>query len=542
MPTIPDIKISIENKDIFVKDEYVRKGTFLRSGNGELIMYTGGFTAVFPVLIENEKWAFRCWHTELGNVTRRFRTITKNIQAAKVSYLCDFAYEDEGLLVEGKLYPTTRMQWVEGLTIKDYICKYSADKSKLKILASNFLTLVQDMHRRDFAHGDLQHGNIMVDQNSKLFLVDYDSFYCPELKGESDIITGIADYQHPSRKQNLLANEKMDYFSELIIYLSILAVAEVPDLVAKYKIEESDRLLFSATDYANLHQSDVYKDISTLTPEIGKLCQILDEYLDCSEISELEPFDVCLDQMNLYFNLSKERIKQNIENAELTWEAKETSNISIYEGDKVLIEKGKKKGGVSVRPTQTTTYKLLCELKNGKKVCKEITLWVFPESEVTFCSDKNYVFPSIPFKLTWDVKNAIKVELDGTAVEHVGSKVVEEGVVQETQYVLQVTDNFGTLKYPVAIKMLPVPVIHINTTPPAITTVVNVSAKLNVPNIHVSLPSTPLKSVSLTVNMPNEIHCVRLKDDASLFRKWFQVYSIVAKIKSIIKKSSQNHD
>ena len=69
-----------------------------------------------------------------------------------------------------------------------------------------------------------------------IFLIDYDSFYCVELQGEKDIITGLVDYQHPLRKTNNIIHEKIDYFSELIIYLSILAIAENPTLVDKYKV------------------------------------------------------------------------------------------------------------------------------------------------------------------------------------------------------------------------------------------------------------------------------------------------------------------
>ena len=194
MPNIADIKIAVENKDVFVRDEFIRHGDFLRNNNGDLIMYTGGFTAVFPVVVNGEKWAFRCWHADLGNVSRRLQAIAQFVKSQKVSYLCDFTYVDEGLLMDGKLYPTTRMRWVEGMTIKEYVCVNATNPSKLKKLASRFLEMIEDMHFRGIAHGDLQHGNIMVDQKGHLFLVDYDSFYCPELKGECDIITGLAAY------------------------------------------------------------------------------------------------------------------------------------------------------------------------------------------------------------------------------------------------------------------------------------------------------------------------------------------------------------
>lgn len=291
MPTIPEIKISIENKDLFVKDEFVRKGNFQHSSNGNLIMFTGGFTAVFPVVVQNEKWAFRCWHANMGNTAQRLKEIAQCVKSSQVPYLCDFAYVDKGILVEGNLYPTTRMRWVEGQTIKEYICDNSYSKEKLHNLADRFLALIKDMHNRGFAHGDLQHGNIMVDKNESLFLVDYDSFYCPALKGEKDIIKGLPDYQHPARNKNLFANEKLDWFSELIIYTSIFAIAENPGLVAKYQLANSEKMLFSKNDFNDINSSIIYKDLKSMNnSRVSKLLEILSYYLSKKSIDELAPF------------------------------------------------------------------------------------------------------------------------------------------------------------------------------------------------------------------------------------------------------------
>jgi serine/threonine protein kinase len=292
MPTIPEIKISIENKDLFVKDEFVRKGSFVRNANGSLIMYTGGFTAVFPFVANGEKWAFRCWHANIGNTAKRFQEIAKCVKSSQAQYLCDFAYADKGVLVDGIIYPATRMKWVEGQTIKDYICVNAYNKSKLLQLADSFLTLIKDMHNRSFAHGDLQHGNIIVDNMGSLFLVDYDSFYCPALKGERDIIKGLPDYQHPARNKNLYANEKLDYFSELIIYTSIIAIAENPNLATKYQVAKSERMSFSKNDYKHFTSSTIYKDLKSLcNDKISTLLEFIVLYLLRNDINELEPFD-----------------------------------------------------------------------------------------------------------------------------------------------------------------------------------------------------------------------------------------------------------
>lgn len=298
MPTIPSITTSVENQQTLILDSHAKKGAFSRDARGRLIKHSGGFTVVYPYTLPNgEKWAFRCWHSELGDVRKRFEIISTAIQNAKLPYLCDFIYVDKGISVEGKVYPTTRMRWVEGTTIKEYICSNFQSKTKLLSLADQFLHLVRDMHKHSLAHGDLQHGNILVGDDGKLYLVDYDSFYCPQLSGEKDIITGLKDYQHPSRSKNKYVSEKLDYFSEIIIYLSILGIAYNSSLCSKYKMADTEHMLFESKDYENIDASNIYKELIGLNAIFKPLLDVLKLYISKNSIQDLEPFDILLDKI-----------------------------------------------------------------------------------------------------------------------------------------------------------------------------------------------------------------------------------------------------
>jgi len=292
MPTIPDIRTSVENKNSLVLDKHARSGSFLKDSRDRLIAYTGGFTVVFPYLIPNgEKWAFRCWHADLGNLRSHFEILSEELQKLKIPYFCDFTYVDEGINVGGLIYPTTRMRWVEGENLKVFLCQHKNEKERLKKLAEKFLTMAQCLHNNRIAHGDLQHGNILIDKADNIFLIDYDSVYLPSLYGQADFITGLKGYQHPSRVNNVNASEKLDYFSELIIYTSILAVAENPSLADKYNIENTEHLLFAHDDFSDLESSEIYKDLMSLKGLFPNLLGILKDYLSKSDINELIPFD-----------------------------------------------------------------------------------------------------------------------------------------------------------------------------------------------------------------------------------------------------------
>lgn len=419
MPTIPSIRTSIENQSVLIRDPHAKNGQFLRDAKGRLRSYSGGFTVVYPYTSNGEKWAFRCWHAELGNVRKRFDVVSKAIQRAKSPYLCDFVYTDEGIVVDGKIYPTTRMRWVEGVTIKDYICKHKNSKSKLLALADNFLALTTDMHRNKFAHGDLQHGNIIVNDNGELFLVDYDSFYCPSLKGEPEIITGLKDYQHPARRNNLIVSEKLDYFSELIIYLSILAIAHNPALVDKYQVKDAERMLFSADDFSNIKHSDIYKDILDLGQEFVVYLQILEIYLSKTSLSDLEPFDILLERLTKdpvinNFSASCGKKTLNGKSIVLSWDVENYTQI-LLDGKDVTTQISN-----TLTINSSTTYTLTV-INGHKRTSKSIKVSSFasPAVAVTASKTKLHKGRNESVSINWGVQNAEKITLlqDGVPVD-----------------------------------------------------------------------------------------------------------------------------
>lgn len=286
MPAISEILDSVSIPSL-IKDDLIKNGSFEKTSRG-LKYYSGGFTIVFPVSTNNEKWAFRCWHSELGNVRKRFQIISNYVNNLKSPYFYDLFYCDEGIVVDGKTYPTTRMKWVEGEPLNMYVEKHVHDTASIKLLASSFLTMIDFLHEKKIAHGDLQHGNILV-QNNDIKLVDYDSIFVPGLEGSFDIITGKADYQHPKRKNAHIATEKLDYFSELVIYLSIFSLAVKPELLKDFSIEDS--MLFQSTDWNNFTNSKIYDALNAIdNDDIRLLLGILADYLKEDDINKLRPF------------------------------------------------------------------------------------------------------------------------------------------------------------------------------------------------------------------------------------------------------------
>jgi hypothetical protein len=117
--------------------------------------------------------------------------------------------------------------------------------------------------------------------------------YIKPLEGMSDAIKGLPGYQHPSRNQNKFLNNKLDYFSELVIFLSLLAFEQYPNLW--YKYYETEDLLFSKEDFNNPNNSEIINTLlSSSNQTVKDLTQRLKEQLSKSDILHLQPLEELL--------------------------------------------------------------------------------------------------------------------------------------------------------------------------------------------------------------------------------------------------------
>ena len=268
--------------------------------------YSGGFCIVFPVNKGSYKKALRVWHTEIEKVKERYKCISSEIAKVNKSFLANVEYVSNGLLVGKDKIDIVLMDWLKGQSLKQYISTIIDStnseiikKQKLNKLADNLFVLFKEMHSLNFAHGDLQHDNILIDSSGDIKLIDYDNFYVPSLgKSTKQTTAGYSGYQHPIRKNisNVISSEKDDYFAELIIYLSIKAIAEDNSLwdIAK---DDDYALLLTHEDYVDIYHSTTYLKIKKLGGEFDFLCLVLESYLQENKLENLQPFDVLLDQL-----------------------------------------------------------------------------------------------------------------------------------------------------------------------------------------------------------------------------------------------------
>ena len=290
--------------DLSILDSTIRGGTAVRGNDNQLVVYSGGFSIVFRFTNGPNSFALRCWIKNIKDAEVRYQEVSTYLKQRNLRYFVDFEYIPEGILVNGKKWPITRMEWAEGKTLCQFIERNLPNSDILRTAAAEFLKMVKDLHRHQISHGDLQDGNILIEQNGtdvEIKLIDYDSLFVPTLQGYLDSIVGLPEYQHPYRMAGGgTANAKVDYFSELVIYLSLLSLAEKPALWRQFGGRTERALLFIAEDFRNPSPSDVFRELGSISPDVKLLASKLKEFCEKPSIDQLEPLESCIPQRSQF--------------------------------------------------------------------------------------------------------------------------------------------------------------------------------------------------------------------------------------------------
>jgi hypothetical protein len=167
----------------------------------------------------------------------------------------------DGIEVNGQTWPVVRMQWVEGHTLNKHVDTLVAreDVAALNTLADQWLELVVALQRAEFAHGDLQHGNVMVDERGTMRLVDFDCSWIARFLGwPPPSETGHRNYQPETRPWG----RWMDTFSGLLIYTSLRALAKSP--TPWHTLNTGENMLFRREDFRQPHDTATWTHLAGL--------------------------------------------------------------------------------------------------------------------------------------------------------------------------------------------------------------------------------------------------------------------------------------
>jgi len=233
---------------------------------------TGGNAVVYKATEGQNVWAVRCFLRPISDHAERYAAISKHLQKNRAAHSTKFFYLADGLRIKGGTFPIVKMAWVQGQLLDRCAEGLLGQPKELAGLREKFRTLVKEVEAAKFAHGDLQHGNILV-SGKELLLIDYDGMWVPALIGRQATEIGHRAYQHPKRSVSDYG-PYLDRFSALVIYLSLRALEIDRKLWDQYYT--GDNLLFVREDFNEPGKTPIWGDLAALNnPEVSYLAGVL---------------------------------------------------------------------------------------------------------------------------------------------------------------------------------------------------------------------------------------------------------------------------
>ncbi len=254
-----EYQLAIQNPKVFLQDPELKSAEVERQ-QGYPRAFSGGFALTYHLTSKTGQFAVRCFHRYAPDIQERYDAISGVLGSLRSDLFLKFSYQDKGILVNGSYYPIVKMDWVAGgQSLALFVERNLQKPAALRKVAENFRQAVRELKRLGIAHGDLQHGNVLV-QGTDVRLIDYDGMFVPRLKGRAANELGQRNYQHPQRTSaNFDAD--LDHFSSILIYVSLLAIADNPDLWRDYN--SSENLIFTAADYSDPEGSELLDDLKS---------------------------------------------------------------------------------------------------------------------------------------------------------------------------------------------------------------------------------------------------------------------------------------
>jgi formylglycine-generating enzyme required for sulfatase activity/serine/threonine protein kinase len=252
-PLSQDYNEAIQDPRNSFGDDELKTGEAVANALGIPMPRSGNFADVYEVRCPSgSRWAVKCFTREVAGLRERYQEVSRYLQRTPLPFTVDFTFLDRGIRLRGRWYPILKMQWVEGLTLNEFVRQYADKPDKLEALLQIWVRMSGCLRSAGIAHGDLQHGNLLLVPGSKVNslaakLIDYDGMFVPALAGQTSGEVGHPCYQHPQRMRERVYGREVDRFPFLLIATSLCCI-QAGGRALWEKYDSGDNLLFREAD------------------------------------------------------------------------------------------------------------------------------------------------------------------------------------------------------------------------------------------------------------------------------------------------------
>jgi len=265
-PNATDYNAAVQNPSLCFRDDDLRQGQAVGDLFGLPRPHSGNFADVYQIQgIDGQNWAVKCFTRPVPGLQARYQAISEHLRQVQRAFMVEFDFLDAGICIRGRWHPLVKMRWVEGLRLNEFIREHLNKPALLDRLGQLWLRLAGELRDAGMAHGDLQHGNVLLVPGSKgsalaLKLVDYDGMFVPALADRPSGEFGHPNYQHPRRLREGGYGRDMDRFAHLVIYTALRCLRHSGEgLWQRYDNQEN--LLFREEDFRRPSQSRLLHEL-----------------------------------------------------------------------------------------------------------------------------------------------------------------------------------------------------------------------------------------------------------------------------------------
>ena len=264
-PVSQDYNESIQTPAQCFVDAELQRGVAVTDILGMPVPCSGNFADVYPVVSGQRKWAVKCFTRQIPGLKERYTEISKYLARVQLPFVVAFSFLDRGIRVRNEWYPILKMEWIEGQPLNVFVAEQARNPATLQTLGKLWEKMASALRAANLAHGDLQHGNVLLVPVSKagklgIRLVDYDGMCVPALELLKATEVGHPAYQHPQRLREATYGLNIDNFSHLVIYTAIRALA-VGGRKLWERYDNGDNLLFVQDDFEAPSKSPLFKEL-----------------------------------------------------------------------------------------------------------------------------------------------------------------------------------------------------------------------------------------------------------------------------------------
>jgi hypothetical protein len=260
-PQITEYHEAVQHPAQAFTDAELKQGAVAENSLGLPLVMSGGFALTYAVTTPRHKCAVRCFHREIPAIQQKYNAIATKLRKLTNGCFVDFDFQQSGISIRQQTFPIVRMDWVEGDTLGVWLDKNYHDPKALEKARNDFAAIARLLENEGIAHGDIQNGNVMV-ENGAIKLIDYDGMFVPGMRAGNGSETGHKHFQHPGRRVSSFG-PKMDRFSFLAVDLSLAALIEDKSLYPKFR-EGGETIIFKANDFAEPQNSAVFRRLMTM--------------------------------------------------------------------------------------------------------------------------------------------------------------------------------------------------------------------------------------------------------------------------------------